>query len=295
VTRFCASCGTEVDDTAIFCPTCGQPIDQETESAIPPAPAWPDPIEAPASGGAQPAEPTRPIEVPTTPGRDWGGPPEPEMPMERGEPPPPPARPTAEPIRPIAERRYEPQPEPEPAPRAVPGDREGWEPGDVPAQSAEVPPAPPPMTAGAASQPPPAAAAPAPTEGGSPSASPLSSVPVSAPVTLSGWLIGGGATIAAIGALVALFDGGRAVVDLLVLLAMAAVAISTFFSASLPALANLRLATFAIVLVAFGAATDRILAGVGGVGELLLFLGAAAAVIGALLLELGRDQPLGGS
>jgi hypothetical protein len=31
------------------------------------------------------------------------------------------------------------------------------------------------------------------------------------------------------------------------------------------------------------------------VGELLLFLGAAAAVIGALLLELGRDQPLGGS
>jgi hypothetical protein len=120
-------------------------------------------------------------------------------------------------------------------------------------------------------------------------------MPVTAPVTLSGWLIGGGAAIAAIGALVALLDGGsRAIVDLLVLLAMAAVAVTIFFASRMPALANLRLATLALVLVAFGAATDRILAGVGGVGELLLFLGAAAAVIGVLLLELGRDQPLGG-
>ena len=25
MTRFCANCGTEVDDNAVFCPTCGQP------------------------------------------------------------------------------------------------------------------------------------------------------------------------------------------------------------------------------------------------------------------------------
>jgi hypothetical protein len=123
----------------------------------------------------------------------------------------------------------------------------------------------------------------------------MDSVPVSAPVTLSGWLIGIGAAIAAIGALFALFDGGRPVVDLLILAAMAGVAVSVFFSSSLPAFGHLRLATLAIVLVAFGAAADRILAGLGGAGELLLFLGAAAAVIGVVLLETGRDQPLGGS
>jgi hypothetical protein len=31
------------------------------------------------------------------------------------------------------------------------------------------------------------------------------------------------------------------------------------------------------------------------VGELFLFLGTAMAAIGAIILELGRDQPLGGS
>jgi hypothetical protein len=120
-------------------------------------------------------------------------------------------------------------------------------------------------------------------------------VPVTRPVTLSGWLIGIGAVLAAIGALISLFDGLRTVVDLLVLVAMAGVAVSVFFSSRLPAFGHLRLATLAIVLVAFGAATDRILAGVGGAGELLLFMGAAAAVIGAVLLETGRDQPMGAS
>ena len=80
---------------------------------------------------------------------------------------------------------------------------------------------------------------------------------------------------------------------LLVLVAMGGVAVSVFFSSSLPAFGHVRLATLAIVLVALGAATDRILAGVGGAGELLLFLGAAAAVIGAVLFEIGRDQPMG--
>jgi hypothetical protein len=110
---------------------------------------------------------------------------------------------------------------------------------------------------------------------------------------LSGWLIGVGAAIAAVGALISLFDGVRTVVDLLVLVAMAGVAASVFLASSLPAFGHLRLATLAIVLVALGAGTDRILGGVGGVGELLLFLGAAAAVIGAVLVEIGRDQPMG--
>jgi hypothetical protein len=52
--------------------------------------------------------------------------------------------------------------------------------------------------------------------------------------------------------------------------------------------------TLVVVLLAFGMAIDRIMFGGAGIGELLFFLGAAAAAIGAILLELGRDQPLGG-
>ena len=74
----------------------------------------------------------------------------------------------------------------------------------------------------------------------------MDSVGVTRPVTLSGWLIGVGAGLAAIGALVALFDGIRTVVDLLVLVAMAAVAVSVFFSSRLPAFGHLRLATLAL-------------------------------------------------
>ena len=46
--RYCPNCGTEVDDTAAFCPTCGQAIDQAAETAMPAAPAWPEPA-GPAS------------------------------------------------------------------------------------------------------------------------------------------------------------------------------------------------------------------------------------------------------
>ena len=46
MTRFCPSCGTEVDETALFCPTCGQAIDAVTQNeapAVAPAAAWPEP------------------------------------------------------------------------------------------------------------------------------------------------------------------------------------------------------------------------------------------------------------
>jgi hypothetical protein len=292
--RFCASCGTEVDDTAIFCPTCGQPIDQEVESAIPPAPAWPDPSES-APPRADPAgEPTRPLEP------AWGEPvndPRSQAAWdEPAAPPPPPPAARAEPpqIRPVSERRYS----TEPAATAAPADEPEppgagtWPDPDAPAAAetaAPIEPGSSPTPSQAVALPPP------PPADGGPRSSPLDSVPVTSPVTLSGWLIGIGAALAAVGALIALFDGVRTVVDLLVLVAMAGVAISVFFVSALPAFGHLRLATLAIVLVALGAATDRILAGVGSAGELLLFMGAAAAVIGAVLLETGRDQPLGGS
>ena len=72
-----------------------------------------------------------------------------------------------------------------------------------------------------------------------------------------------------------------------------AVAAAVFAAARLPAFKHVRVATLAVVLVAFGVALDRLGFGAAGIGELLLFLGTAAAAIGALLLELGHDQPLG--
>lgn len=125
-------------------------------------------------------------------------------------------------------------------------------------------------------------------------ASPGPDLPLTMPVTMSGWLIGGGSALAALGALFALFDGLGSAIDIILLVVLLAVAASVFLVDRLPHIPQLRLATMAIVLVAFGVALDRLGFGRAGAGELLLFLGTAAASIGTILLETGRDQPLGG-
>jgi hypothetical protein len=225
MTRFCASCGTEVDESAVFCPTCGQPIDEADERAIPPAPAWPD---------AAPEEAARPP-----------------------------------PAQPVAAR-------------------------DGPTRVEERParPAPPKARRSARSTPP---SSPVPPDEHARDDRSAPNLPITMPVTLSAWLIGVGSAVAAVGVIISLFGRPIDVIDLLLVLALAVIAITVFFAASLPAIANLRLVTLVIVLIAFGMALDRIGLGRSGVGELLLFLGTAAAAIGAVLLELGRDQPLGGT
>lgn len=267
--RFCANCGTEVDETAVFCPTCGQPIDQDVESELPPAPAWPGPEPSAAPGGYETYEPeAEDLRVRERPGfeDDVTSAREPEPVVREVEPVHSEPRPTY----------VEPEPayfEPEPARAeraATLEKRERVAPPPRPAPAG--PPETGPMRAGAAA-----------------AASNL----VTTPVTLSGWLIGGGAAFGALGTLVMLFDGFAAPVEIIVLVGLLLVAVTVFFAASIPAIPNLRLATLAIVLVAAGVALDRIGLTGAGVGELLLFLGVAAAAIGAILLELGRDQPLG--
>lgn len=274
--RFCANCGTEVDETAVFCPTCGQPIDQDVESELPPAPAWPEP-EPPAirAGYAEVYEPeAEDLRVRQRPGleEDLTATREPEPVVREVEPVHPEPRPTHVDSEPAYGEREPVRAEHAAAVeefRRVDRAREPVAPRPRPAPAA---PASGPMRAGAAA-----------------AASNL----VTTPVTLSGWLIGGGAAFGALGTLVMLFDGFAAPVELVVLVGLLLVAVTVFFAASIPAIPNLRLATLAIVLVAAGVALDRIGLSGAGVGELLLFLGAAAAAIGAVLLELGRDQPLG--
>jgi zinc-ribbon domain len=130
-----------------------------------------------------------------------------------------------------------------------------------------------------------------------PEPSPFSqiNVPVTMPTTLSGWLIGGGAALGALGALIGLFGGIVNPIEFILLVVLLGIAATVFFSESVPTIPHLRLATLAVVLVAFGVALDRIGFGVAGLGELFLFLGSGAASIGALVLELGYDQPIGGS
>ena len=75
--RACANCGTEVDDEALFCPTCGEPINRSGEPDLPPAPDWPatstpegptaEATEEPPRAEPMPAEPVEP--APTEPTR----------------------------------------------------------------------------------------------------------------------------------------------------------------------------------------------------------------------------------
>jgi hypothetical protein len=120
-------------------------------------------------------------------------------------------------------------------------------------------------------------------------------LPFTMPVTLSGWLIGIGAVVAVLGLIVILIGTALNAIDLLLLVGLLGVAATVFLSAQLPAVPHLRLITLVLSLVAFGVALDRVGLRGGGVGELLLFLGSAAAAVGAVILELGQDQPLGRS
>jgi len=242
--RYCASCGTEVDETAIFCPTCGQPIDEAADAEIPAAPAWPEPPSPP------------------------GGP---EAVTERGAS-------SSEPARTWA------------APPTVADEPTRAEPRVVSAAPPPVAPARGPDTASVR----PAGTSPPGSSDVGRRERPSFNLPITTPVTLSAWLIGGGALLAALGVLIGLFDVVLNPVELILLIALLAIAATVFFS-NVPAIPNLRLATLVVVLIGFGIALDRLGFGAAGVGELLLFLGTAAAAIGAILVEVGRDQPLGPS
>lgn len=251
-TRFCGICGTEIDENAAFCPSCGNPLNgpEQLAEEIPPAPSWPEPQRA---AEAEPDhEPARPADAPAN---------EPDQvrTSEAGD-----------------GNSHADEPAPEPQPSAPPG-------------SATVPPpTPPPADAR------PADARPAtvtPAAGARPTGAQVE-LPFTWPVTLSGWLIGVGSLV---GALSLLLDFRTFVnpVTLIAFLLLLAVAASVFLASNLPDIPNRRLWVLVVVIVAFGIALDRVGFGTSFAG-VVYFLGTLAAAIGAVILELGRDRPMGG-
>jgi hypothetical protein len=106
-------------------------------------------------------------------------------------------------------------------------------------------------------------------------------------VTLSGWLIGAGSLAAALTLLVRLGNP----LNLLIFVALLAIAASVFLADRLPTIPNQRLAILAVLTVSLGVALERAAFRIQGV-ESVFLIAMILAAGGALLLELGRDRPV---
>jgi hypothetical protein len=264
-TRFCGICGTEVDEDAAFCPSCGNPLNlsQDRPSEIPPAPAWPEPepVDVAASDFTDEPEPV-----------DQTAEPADEPVATRPSTPDPQAEPIVE---------SEPMRRPEPYPPAA--EPEATRPQFSPSQAAARPAAAPP----AAAPPPPPAAG-----GGRRPAAENIEMPFTLPVMLSGWLIGVGSLVAALSLLLD-FRTFANPVTLIVFLLLLAVAATVFLSSNIPDFANRRLWVLVVVVAAFGIGLWRVGLGASFAG-VVFFLASLAAAVGAILVELGQDRPMGG-
>ena len=226
--RFCANCGTQVEEDARFCPACGEPIEPDAANALPPAPAWPAPEPEPGAEQAAHADGSPAVTEQSTLG-----------------PPPEPGHPSA---------------------------------------GHEMP---------EASSPPVAA---------SPRARPTPQG-VTLPATLSGWLVGAGAAVAALSIFLPWVPfaerytagwGLASGLNVLLLLLLLAVAATIFFAEAVPRPAHLELAILAVALIGLGVGLDRLAIGGAAAGAILFTLGVLAASLGAILPLIGRDVQVGG-
>lgn len=270
-TRFCPVCGTEVDETAAFCPTCGQRLDAADTQAedIPAAPAWPqfEPEPERAHEAAPEAQAAPEAES------------EPEAEPEVGSMPPTEPEPGSGPYTRPAGGTQPPAEEPHPEQTLT------W----------DAPPTTPPAAPWTAAPPPgPSAPPPVTTDQPERTGGSLEQVelPFTWPVTMSGWLIGVGALA---GALSLLFDFRTFVnpVALISFVLLLGVAATVFLSTHVPDFANRRLWVLVVVVAAFGVGLWRIGFGA-GFAAAVFFLATLAAAAGAIMLELGRDRPMGG-
>jgi hypothetical protein len=252
---FCPSCGTEVDEDARFCPTCGRTLMLD-EDGQPEAAPLSEPLprtQADPEGESDPEPEQEPEPEPETvaipPAPAWPPPPEPE-PVVGAEPPP-----------------------AKPAHVAAP-------PPAAPSPAAPPPAAPPPAA------PPPATSPPATSSAAAPRG-PAADLPITWPVTLSGWLIGAGSLAAALTLLVRLGNP----INLLLFVALLAIAASVFLVDRVPTVPHQRLGILVVLMIALGIALERAAFRIQGV-ESIFLIAMLVAAGGALLLELGRDRPV---
>ena len=281
--RACANCGTEVDDEAAFCPSCGQPLAEPPRTPAappPPAPAWHADDEAASGGPATEAWASRRAVDESRPGAAGSLVP----PIEpRDEVP-------AAPETPVA--REAPTTRGAPAVREGPVTREAPvpppEPYDEPVTARDERPASPPSRQAPPVQPPgtledrPAAER-APAE-----------LPISLPVTLSGWLVGGGALVGAL-ALFADFRLFSNPITFVLLVLLFGVAATVFLAPRMPAIPYLQLGVMVTIFTGLGVALDRVGFGsIVGIGSAILLLAMIAAATGVIIAETGRDRPWAG-
>jgi hypothetical protein len=303
VTVICGSCGTEVEGDALFCPACGQPISAAAPD-LPPAPDWPEQPPRPAAPRGDAT--TEPAEEPGSPG-----------------PAAPDARPPAGDEVAAATEPAEPTTAAALPGEAVdlvePGTGSGMQPGAGPGTEphgasrdaiSTAPQAVPPWRRGAVLRGGPGDAAPAPPGGteASPGAEPLPGSPpprphalAGAPATLSGWLIGGGAAVGVLSLFLPWIGGGGSYVNrwglayginLLVLVALVAVAAIVFAADTIPAFPHRNLAILGAAFIGVGIGLDRGTQSFAQVGAVIFLLAMLAAAAGALLVELEMDRPL---
>jgi hypothetical protein len=170
----------------------------------------------------------------------------------------------------------EPEPQPAPEPQTAPEPQPALEPAPPPAATSRAAPPPAPPPPGPAAQ-----AGPAAPSG------PAVDLPITWPVTLSGWLIGAGSLAAALTLLVRLGNP----INLVLFLALLAIAASVFLADRVPAIPHQRLAILVVLMIALGVALERAAFRIQGI-ESIFLIAMIVAAGGALLLELGRDRPV---
>jgi zinc-ribbon domain len=177
-----------------------------------------------------------------------------------------------------------PEPEPAPGPEPEPGlqPQSAQEPPIAPWADVEAAPEAPQRTepAWSSAPPPPVPPPAAPSPGGT-------EMPFTWPTTLAGWLIGGGSLAAALTLLVRLGSP----LNLLIFLALLAIAASVFLVGRVPTIPRQRLAILAVLMVTLGVALERAAFRVQGV-ESIFLIAMLVAAGGALLIELDRDRPV---
>lgn len=270
MSRACANCGTEVDDDALFCPTCGEPIQRGGEPDLPPAPDWPSATPMGSGGSATPSQGAEPAHASV----------DPEALEERDATRATPAVDYAEAAPPPTD--------PEPAAH----------PPTAPAAATGVPPWRRGAAYRAASPPSPEATGPIPPRPGALRPEGI----IRPPTTLSGWLIGGGALVGVVGMLLpwvvsGTYAGGWGLasgINLLFTLVLLAVLLVVFLPHLVPGLPQRDLVLLGIALIGVGMGLDRLGLPLTGSGAMIFLTGMLACATGGFLSQLGLDRAVGG-